>query len=107
MVNKHYSAVYLKNFKHAVFSLLISLCSSDQTSQSYKSDSIANIFYILSIETVFEENLISKHCSELPIFVKIHLFFEVCPFSRCHKSYINSHVFLNLRIKIILIFKTE
>jgi hypothetical protein len=42
---------------------------------------------IISIKTAFGPNLVSKHGSEFPVFVKIYLFFKLCHFPLCVKFY--------------------
>jgi hypothetical protein len=65
-----YIAMCLMNFISAVFSLLVVTFFSAHISQPCKSDGLAKISYILSIEIVFGINLVPKHCSEFPVFVK-------------------------------------
>jgi hypothetical protein len=66
--NKLYPAVRLMNF---IFSLLISLCFKVKISQSYKGDGVAEF----SFWTVCKVNLVSRHYSELPTFVKKSAYF--------------------------------
>jgi hypothetical protein len=69
-VSKLYPAVDLTNYTSAVFCFLISLCFNVCISQPCKSNGIAKILHTLSTEIACGLNLVSKHCSRFPKFVR-------------------------------------
>jgi len=66
------------NLISAIFSLLISFYFHVQASQQYESDEIAKILFT-SIVLIFGLSLVSKYCSEVPVFVKTYILLLLMP----------------------------
>jgi hypothetical protein len=84
-------------------------CFSVQISQPCKGDGLMKILYIL-VKIVFELNLVSKHCSEFQMFIKMCLFFKLHHFPLHMKFYIpNMHIYMfqySISFTTLLLFGT-
>jgi hypothetical protein len=66
--NELYPAVRLMN---VIYTILVFLYPTVSMSRFHSRIKVIEL-YILSVRTVFQLNLVSKHCSEFPVFVKTY-----------------------------------